>query len=159
MFVLVMIGCMTLVIFSYDRVMAVRARDNNCMSNVKQLGLGLQMYAADNHYRLPLRADDWGAVNQYVKNTQIFQCPAVRTHPEPPAGTDPTLHPISDYLLNPTAQSDDPPETILAGDNAPGRHRGGRWFGVRCDGATAFYPASEWEEKLGKFRSASEGDQ
>ena len=53
-----------------------------------------------------------------------------------------------DYLLNPTAQADDLPATVLAGDDAPDRHWDGEWNGVRADGAAARFAASEWGPKL-----------
>jgi prepilin-type processing-associated H-X9-DG protein len=47
-----------------------------CLSNVKQLALGTIMYAGDNDDRLP-DASHWrSAVMPYVKNAEIFRCPA-----------------------------------------------------------------------------------
>jgi hypothetical protein len=180
--VVALIACCYAVILRCDMSARYRAQDNVCMSNVKQLGLGLEMYAADNNFRLPRRGDDWGAVYPYVKNVQIFLDPRAPRRPEPPerldsgaeeaskipAGGSPSRPPasfyseesptplVSDYLLNPTAQSDDPPETILAGDDAPDRHRNREWIGVRADGAVAYYPAAEWQSRLKQFADAGQ---
>src|SRR2546423_1395929 len=52
------------------------ARPLSCLSNVKQISLGLQMYCQDADERFP-RADAWGdGLQPYIKNTQIFRCPA-----------------------------------------------------------------------------------
>ena len=140
---MLLIGCFTFLILSWDVYARRRALDNVCLSNVKQLGVALQMYAADNHFRLPPKRNDWQAVYLYIKNTGILVCPLGPVHPPPAAGA-----PASDYLLNPVAQSDDLPETILAGDDAPDRHLGGRWNGARADGAAASFPADEWQTRL-----------
>jgi prepilin-type N-terminal cleavage/methylation domain-containing protein/prepilin-type processing-associated H-X9-DG protein len=69
-----------------------KARQTSCLSNVKQLTLGANMYAQDYDELLPRGAHDfsddsnWGAgdmswrtmVLPYVKNVQIFQCPSKR---------------------------------------------------------------------------------
>ena len=60
----------------------------NCVSNVKQLGLAMQMYGEDNTSLLPMPhgAVPWGATNPppwtqplavYYNNTNILRCPAL----------------------------------------------------------------------------------
>ncbi len=53
-----------------------RASDVMCMSNTKQIALGLMMYSSDNDDILPM-ADKWSdAIGQYVGNNErVFQCP------------------------------------------------------------------------------------
>jgi prepilin-type processing-associated H-X9-DG protein len=71
-----------------------KARGAACLSNVKQLGLGLHMYAQDYDETLPNHAADtanfldakapanWAkAMAPYVKNTQIFSCPSAPLEP------------------------------------------------------------------------------
>ncbi|HEY3397628.1 MAG TPA: hypothetical protein VGM19_08220 [Armatimonadota bacterium] len=145
--VFMFIVCASVVIINWDRGALDRARDNNCLSNVKQLGLGLGMYAADSNFRLPLGSEEWRGVFPYVKNNQIFVCPRAPERAKPPYRPDDQPG-VTDYLLNPTAQADDPPGTIFAGDNAPDRHRHREWIGARADGAAAFFPASEWKSRL-----------
>jgi prepilin-type N-terminal cleavage/methylation domain-containing protein/prepilin-type processing-associated H-X9-DG protein len=68
-----------------------KARQTSCLSNIKQLTLGLNMYAQDYDEMLPRGAFDvdgsWGnaddtswrvVVLPYVKNVQIYQCPSKR---------------------------------------------------------------------------------
>ena len=70
-----------------------RARENarraSCLSNTKQLGLGVLQYTQDYDEKLPssydLSGDEgrnwWGAMIQpYVKSTQLFYCPSDSTH-------------------------------------------------------------------------------
>lgn len=46
-----------------------------CVSNLKQLNLGLIMYAGDNNETFP-RADSWcDAIKKYVGSEKVFQCP------------------------------------------------------------------------------------
>ncbi len=68
-----------------------RARENarkaSCMSNLKQIGLGIMQYTQDYDERFPMRyyggaggrqeANTWRRVIMpYVKSTQLFQCPS-----------------------------------------------------------------------------------
>lgn len=64
-----------------------RARENarraSCMSNLKQIGLGVMMYVQDYDERYPLcydnapNAGDWKDFTEpYVKSTQVFVCPS-----------------------------------------------------------------------------------
>jgi hypothetical protein len=144
------VACLSLIIMNFVVSSRHRAQDNNGMSNVKQTGLGLEMYASDNNFRLPPGGVDWGPVLPYVKNVQIFLDP----RDEVPTGSGGTKTFPSSYIFNPTAQADDAPETILAGDNVPDRHRNHEWFGTRADGATAFYPAKEWQPRLRQYVTA-----
>jgi hypothetical protein len=150
--VFLIIVCISLLLANEDMRARGRAQDNNCMSNVKQLGLGLSMYAADNNYHLPLRGDDWQPVYVYVKNTQIIICPRDPSAQERNQNDRPMR---GSYLLNPTAQADDRPDTIFAGDNAPDRHRNREWFGARADGAVEYYPATEWQTRLKHLADAA----
>lgn len=52
------------------------ARRSACLSNVKQIGLGVLMYAADHDDRLPRDPSRWkAAIMPYVKDEAIFHCP------------------------------------------------------------------------------------
>jgi prepilin-type N-terminal cleavage/methylation domain-containing protein/prepilin-type processing-associated H-X9-DG protein len=71
-----------------------KARETVCLSNVKQLGLGLQIYSLDYDETLPHHAADaanflapnapanWGkALGPYVKNSQVYSCPSALLAP------------------------------------------------------------------------------
>ena len=69
-----------------------KARQTSCLSNVKQLDLGCQMYAQDYDEMIPSNVYDANAsgtqdagdytwrtgILPYVRNAQIFQCPSKR---------------------------------------------------------------------------------
>ena len=124
----------------------------------------MRMYMADYTGRTPPAPRDFAPLLPYMMvgisartgtyeaSPGLIRCP---DDPAPFAGpfilqTSKGPVPVqSSYMINPTVQWDDLPSLILAGDNAPGRHQGRRWVGVRLDGATQLYPAQSWEEKLG----------
>jgi prepilin-type N-terminal cleavage/methylation domain-containing protein/prepilin-type processing-associated H-X9-DG protein len=61
-----------------------RARENarrtSCVSNMKQMGLGVSMYAQDNDGRYPMSsgAQRWpNYIQPYIKSRQLFVCPSV----------------------------------------------------------------------------------
>lgn len=66
-----------------------RARENarraSCISNLKQIGLGIMMYTQDYDEQLPYDDYSWGGTGKlhwdeeifpYVKNVQLFTCPS-----------------------------------------------------------------------------------
>ncbi len=70
-----------------------RARESGrataCLSNLRQVGLALQMYVQDNHNRLPAMSDLYpGVINEhpgpnqvlgdYLGNTNVLRCPSDR---------------------------------------------------------------------------------
>jgi len=73
-----------------------KARQTSCLANVKQLVLGVNMYAQDYDEMLPAGAQSadssWGGADDtswrmmilpYVKNVQIFQCPSKKMTTDP----------------------------------------------------------------------------
>jgi prepilin-type N-terminal cleavage/methylation domain-containing protein/prepilin-type processing-associated H-X9-DG protein len=75
-----------------------KARQTSCLSNLKQLGLGMLMYAQDNDELFPIYYYPWvdsagydngidvgvitaySALMPYVRNSQIFKCPSQNPH-------------------------------------------------------------------------------
>jgi prepilin-type processing-associated H-X9-DG protein len=53
-----------------------KARQVSCLSNVKQIGLGMAMYAADYNDRFPLESSWRDGVQAYVRNLSIMECPS-----------------------------------------------------------------------------------
>ena len=89
-----------------------RARENarraSCQSNLKQLGIGMQMYLQDvdgvfppyYNYGSSFGGSNIGwaeAVYPYLKSKQIFQCPSEPTNPGPAGDFDTDF---SDYFYN-----------------------------------------------------------
>lgn len=61
----------------------VQARENarqaECMSNLRQLGLGTAMYTQDYDERMPLAASWADNLVPYIKNTELFRCRSDRS--------------------------------------------------------------------------------
>ncbi len=53
-----------------------KAQQNSCLSNVKQLNLGMLMYASDYDDRWPYAGNWPDAILPYINNTQIYACPS-----------------------------------------------------------------------------------
>jgi hypothetical protein len=161
--VMAVIGLMVGLIVAWGFHARERARGTNCMSNLKQIGLAMHLYAADYDNRMPDSNEGilvLAAV--YTKNQQMYVCPSdadpavIRAEepeeeqepPEeeaPPSGTlyggySPTEMECS-YFIVPGLTNDDPPAELMAGETAA-RHRG-RWNSVCVDGRLESRPASE----------------
>ncbi len=88
-----------------------RARENarraSCQSNLKQITLGIKQYVQDYDELYPTylgnndsATAEWGwagAIQPYVKSTQIFQCPS---EPTSPSGATSVSSGYSDYFYN-----------------------------------------------------------
>jgi hypothetical protein len=123
------------------------ARTTACASNVRQLALAMRMYASDNDGFMPPAAHAVAGLNEYLKSSQIYQCPS---DPTPVEVAAPGLGTFKlSYLLNTQVRLDDLPGTILVGDSQPDRHLGRRWNGARLDGAGHLWPADQWETQWG----------
>ena len=84
--VIAIIAILAAILFPVFAKAREKARQTNCMSNLKQLGLGTMQYAQDYDEQLPVayRGPSWcdasGSWRQiilpYVKNSQIYKCPS-----------------------------------------------------------------------------------
>ncbi len=81
--VIAIIAILAAILFPVFARAREKARQNSCLSNVKQLTLGIMMYANDyDEYMPPVLAawvvlPSWRTcIYPYVKNLQIFQCPS-----------------------------------------------------------------------------------
>ncbi len=86
--VIAIIAILAAILFPVFARAREKARQASCLSNLKQLGLGVLMYAQDYDEHYPYRdvnatvppanlADTWpGMLNPYLKNTQIWACPS-----------------------------------------------------------------------------------
>ncbi|HEX9996387.1 MAG TPA: DUF1559 domain-containing protein [Abditibacterium sp.] len=126
-----------------------RARENarraSCQSNLKQIGLALQMYMQDFDSRVPICVDNstlsptddsgywWVTLFKYTKNDQVFTCSSWQPtttptglfpYETPPDANKPFLHfGISGtYVWNETM--DGSPEMRLTGTSPDGRSYG-----------------------------------
>ena len=94
--VIAIIAILAAILFPVFAQAREKARQTSCLSNLKQIGLAVQMYAQDYDQRTPLlkilfpgRADSTEdsvddlqsarvVLNPYVKNEQVFVCPSQR---------------------------------------------------------------------------------
>ncbi|WP_309709084.1 prepilin-type N-terminal cleavage/methylation domain-containing protein [Armatimonas sp.] len=77
--VIVILGIIAAILFPIFAQSHEHSKRPQCLSNAKQLGLGLMMYAADYDQHLP-PAGKWMTETQlYTKNKAIYVCPVVKT--------------------------------------------------------------------------------
>lgn len=84
--VIAIIAILAAILFPVFARAREKARQSSCLSNLKQLGLGVLMYAQDYDEIYPpaIYANSLGlfywmeVVQPYVKNTQLFVCPSDR---------------------------------------------------------------------------------
>jgi len=153
--VIAIIAILAAILFPVFARAREKARQAACMSNLKQIGLAVQMYAQDHHDLLPL-ANEYPAapppadgyhqgppsiadvLNPYTRNRQIFRCPSDGDNMWQEQGVS------YDYgfgLLDigmPPQRIDSPwrrdaTKTILAGDYSPDWHDAGTVI-LWCDG-------------------------
>jgi prepilin-type N-terminal cleavage/methylation domain-containing protein/prepilin-type processing-associated H-X9-DG protein len=95
--VIAIIAILAAILFPVFARARAKARAASCLSNEKQMALGLQMYVQDYDEMFPqyhyfvgaLNAQQEDMVYPYVKNAQVFRCPEVLnvTNPCGPAST------------------------------------------------------------------------
>ena len=169
--VIAIIAILAAILFPVFARAREKARQSSCLSNVKQLMLGILMYAQDYDERLipgcgwlnPDTPPYWywdDLLAPYLKNTQILICPSDNTA----QGYGWNYQEFGYYIgshgtgwMTALAEIDKPSETILIGDNAdasgspylykaqtanhPTRHNEGGNMGL-CDGHAKWYKAS-----------------
>ncbi len=103
--VIAIIAILAAILFPVFARAREKARQSSCLSNVKQLGLGMMMYAQDYDDCLPLNQRTYAAggywyerVAPYLKNEGILHCPSLLGAGFNPTGADHTY--ISDYTCN-----------------------------------------------------------
>jgi prepilin-type N-terminal cleavage/methylation domain-containing protein/prepilin-type processing-associated H-X9-DG protein len=82
--VIAIIGILAAILFPVFARVRENARRSSCQSNLKQISIGIMMYAQDNDESFPPassipdpNAYFWGqTIYPYVKNTQVFKCPS-----------------------------------------------------------------------------------
>ena len=106
--VIAIIAILAAILFPVFARAREKARQTSCLSNVKQIGLGVMMYAQDYDESFPpsyqwvTAGSDWPlrkwapTILPYIKNNQIFVCPS--DTPSADAGND-SVGPIS-YASN-----------------------------------------------------------
>ncbi len=115
-----------------------KARQVQCISNLRQISLAATMYSMDNQGRFP---PDLQSLTQYAAEPQLFVCPATRHRP----GALDQVDQWADYILVPNRKATDSGDTVLAfskPDCYPGR--GGTI--VFVDGHVRWSPLAEYQQ-------------
>jgi len=106
--VIAIIAILAAILFPVFARARENARRSNCMSNLKQIGLGMMMYSQDydDHLTASSLADDniatpdgvvhatglWtGMIYPYIKSYQLFNCPSESTEVWPDGGYDASI--------------------------------------------------------------------
>ena len=84
--VIAIIAILAAILFPVFAKAREKARQASCLSNLKQLGLGMMQYAQDYDEMLPQVYKDQGAtrfwwfndIQPYIKNTQLYKCPSMK---------------------------------------------------------------------------------
>ena len=83
--VIAIIAILAAILFPVFSRAREKAREASCLSNCKQIALGVDMYAQDYDESYP-KADMGNTLNwmhpiePYIRNSQIYQCPSCRTN-------------------------------------------------------------------------------
>jgi len=77
--VIAIIAILAAILFPVFTRARERARTHACANNLVNIGLALQLYAADHGGRYPPTEDDLGLVlARYLREPQVFACPSLR---------------------------------------------------------------------------------
>ena len=133
--VIAIIAILAAILFPVFARAREKARQTSCLSNVKQIMLGVLMYAGDYDERLPM-ASNWlisggsmrwyQAIEPYVKNANVFDCPSCPSDSPYHSygwnyqefGEGHTGGNLSKYPATKLAAIESPATTILIGDSS-----------------------------------------
>jgi prepilin-type N-terminal cleavage/methylation domain-containing protein/prepilin-type processing-associated H-X9-DG protein len=129
--VIAIIAILAAILFPVFAKVREKARQTSCLSNMKQLGLGMMQYAQDNDETISAPTSDgtnncsgacaygsWaGKLLPYVQSTAVFACP---DDPTSVSGTQSVVSYAENDLLGFASYSHNTPAlAVLSADNAP----------------------------------------
>jgi prepilin-type N-terminal cleavage/methylation domain-containing protein/prepilin-type processing-associated H-X9-DG protein len=130
--VIAIIAILAAILFPVFARAREKARQSSCLSNVKQISVGVLMYAQDYDETMPLNRIDFDYsymffILPYVNNAQVFDCPSQSVKVEEPIVYNACRSYSFNELLwgDPLADIDAPSEIVLHGDATPNT-----WMGV-----------------------------
>jgi prepilin-type N-terminal cleavage/methylation domain-containing protein/prepilin-type processing-associated H-X9-DG protein len=130
--VIAIIAILAAILFPVFARAREKARQTSCLSNLKQLSLGLLMYMQDYDERMPILFSGTGwwyqtwksRILPYVKNGQIYACPSTQFGGDPidtgSYGVNAYLGELSGSEGIAMAQVTMPSQTIMIGENNDG---------------------------------------
>jgi len=156
--VIAIIAILAAILFPVFARAREKARQASCLSNVKQILLGAQMYCQDYDERFPTgRNCNWAdggpfgthvvVLQPYVKNWQLFICPSVEGYVINPSILQPPVSYVASYGFNHLAcsyklgQIENPAEQVYTLDcrNAWIDYAGAIWDRVSGRGLGYYY--------------------
>jgi prepilin-type N-terminal cleavage/methylation domain-containing protein/prepilin-type processing-associated H-X9-DG protein len=123
----------TLVVYAGGRHASKRTV---CLSNLRNIGLALQLYAFDNDGFYPPASPGAIVLDPYVKNRDVFHCPSAKRRRGGPGQL------TVDFMYRAGFSNEDLSDEPVAGDDQP-RHQGGANV-VTLDGSVQWWPAARW---------------
>jgi len=128
--VIAIIAILAAILFPVFAKAREKARQINCISNLKQIGTAVQMYASDYDERLNYYQHPWGLawyddLEPYLKNTQLRVCPS-KPEWNPTAATHKTGYGLNHTPFPSGIGSPSPPASVSLGQiEAPAETIGG----------------------------------
>ena len=121
------------------------ARSAQDMNNLKQIGMGCAMYAADHEQTFP---PNFKAIAQYVGNSpKLFVCPATGKQP----GNIASVDEWADYVLVPNRTESEPSTTVLA-FTKPECYPSKGGYVLMVDGSVQWCEVEKYNELTAEFR-------
>ncbi len=145
------VGCLGLAAFGLllglmlPAVSRVResARRASCKSNLRQIGLGIHMWADDNDEKFP--PDLKSLYPDYVDNPRVFSCPSSRsTYRDFESGN--VTASSSSYAYLPGREAVFPGSFVLAYDKSADNHSGDGFNVLYCDAHVEWWSAKRLKE-------------
>ena len=118
-----------------------------CISNLKQIGLALMMYASDHKDKFP--EDIRELYPDYISTGTVLKCPGDKTIPDTQKVEPDT--PISyTYVKGLSRKDSNPSKMIILYDSSPDYHEGEGRNVLFIDGHVAWMPEEQFQKLLGE---------
>ena len=118
--VIAIIAILAAILFPVFARAREKARQTSCLSNLKQIGLGMMMYISDYDEQFVQVTGTYRwyqPLMPYVKNEQVFICPSLRNMDSGNPNTDYTCSGLFAHGM-PLATFEQPSQTIMIGERA-----------------------------------------
>lgn len=124
------------------------ARRTVCMSNLRNIGMAIQMYSYDHDGFFPPAPPGLRGIDEYVKNREVYRCPDASDH----VWADDQF--VIDYIYRPGLSNESAADEPVAADSRA-RHHGGANV-VTADGSGHWWPAARWRSFAAQVEGSDE---